>query len=67
MTKKYDAQLVIRMAKERKLELQKIAKGLNMPVGVAARAAIDNFIAYRKRFKGGYYLCRVNKKKRELR
>ena len=51
MTKKYDAQLVIRLAKERKLELQKIAKGLNIPVGVAARVAIDNFIAYCKRFK----------------
>lgn len=51
MTKKYDTQLVIRLAKERKIELEKIAKDLNMPVGVAARAAIDNFIAYRKRFK----------------
>ena len=52
MTKKYDTRLVIRLAKERKLELEKIAKGLNIPVGGAARAAIDNFIAYRKRFKG---------------
>ena len=51
MTKKYDTQLVIRLAKERKLELQKIAKDLNIPVGRAARTAIDNFIAYRKRFK----------------
>jgi len=53
------------LAKERKLELEKIAKGLNIPVGVAARVAIDNFIAYRKRFKGGYYMCRGNKKNTE--
>ncbi len=56
MTKKYPTQLAIHLPKQRKLKLQKITKGLNIPVGVAARAAIDNFIAYCKRFKGGYYL-----------
>lgn len=48
--------LSFKITKERKLELIKIAKRLNIPVSRAARAAIDNFIAYRKRWGGGYYL-----------
>ena len=47
-----DAQLTIHLPKHRKQELEKIAKDQNISVGTVARAAIGNFIAYRKRFKG---------------
>ena len=47
--------LSFKITRERKLELIKIAKDLNIPISRVCRAAIGNFIAYRKRFKGGYY------------
>ena len=50
--------LSFKITRERKLELIKIAKRLNIPVSRAARAAIDNFIAWRKRHGGGYHLQR---------
>ena len=59
--------LSFKITRKEKLELIKICKGLNnIPISKAARAAIGNFIAYRKRFGGGYYLCRGNKKRYRL-
>ena len=56
--------LSFKITKERKLELIKICKDLNIPISRAARAAIGNFIAYRKRFRGGYYICNKGGRKK---
>ena len=56
--------LSFKITRERKLELIKIAKSLDIPISRASRAAIGNFIAYRKRFKGGYYICNKGGRKK---
>ena len=56
--------LSFKITRERKLELIKIAKDLNIPISRACRAAVNNFIAYRKRFRGGRYICNKGGRKK---
>ncbi len=56
--------LSFKITRERKLELIKIAKDLNIPPSRACRAAVNNFIAYRKRFRGGRYICNKGGRKK---
>jgi len=44
--------LSFKITRKRKFELIKIAKDLNIPISRTCRAAVDNFIVYRKRWGG---------------
>ena len=62
MPDKLTETLSFKITRKRKLELIKICKERNIPISRAARAAIGNFIAWRKRHGGGYYLSMGKRK-----